>query len=583
MSTTTYRLIIVQILFFLFGVFNVKAQTTALELKTDKVARLAIKYLNGGLPDSVYNLVGEKLKKTLPVVSWNNAFKQLSSISPFSEVTFISSKESINKYKLTGKITLNYYVSLDQENKLDNFSFVPYVEEVKALPMTDAERKTDTFARKILSLINHKQADSVYLFADESFKKDIDAKKWKGIAENGFFPLTPLPEPTFAGSENGVNKYKMMPYQFFIDLNDKGEFNTLLLQPYKDSAVKGDKAVTDNELKSRLDSTVNKVVSAYIQTKGNVGLSAGVYYHGKNHFYNYGETQAGNKKLPTPHTIYEIGSITKTFTSTLLAVAVGLGKVNLETKIIKFLPDSVASNSTLKDITLKQLANHTSGLPRMPDNWAASVKDANQPYANYGVNNMFSYLKHCKLTGIPGTKYGYSNFGAGLLAVLLERIYHKDYQQLVKQYITGPQRLTETGFRANNLNTVAQGYNEQDLPVPTWEFGAMAGAGALKSSAFDLLAYSKLQLLTPGQSLNSALKLTHQVTFDDGTSIVGLGWHYVADDKNVLQHGGGTGGYRCMICVDPQKQLTVVVLTNNATKGDAVGIELIEALKALKE
>lgn len=581
MLKTSHLLIVIQVLFFSFAV-SVKAQTTPLELKIDKAARLAIYYLNAGLPDSVYNQAGDHFKHNISAPMWNSAYRQLSGFLPFSKVIFISSKDSINKYKLVGKTALTYYVSLDKQNKLNNFSFVPYTEEVKPSAMTETERKTDTLAKKILSFINGKQADSIYLFAGESFKNQIDAQKWKGIAENGLFPLTPLPEATFVGSENGVNKYKMLPYQFIIGLDDKGKFNALALQPYKESAVKTAKVATDNELKSKLDSAVEKVVSAYIQTNGNVGLSAGVYCDGKEHFYNYGETQVGNKQVPTLHTIYDIGSITKTFTSTLLAIAVQQGKVSLATTIVKFLPDSVALNSALKGITFEQLANHTSGLPRLPDNLGASVKDVKQPYANYDVNEMFSYIKHCKITSPPGTKYAYSNFGAGLLAVLLERIYHKDYQELIKQYITGPLRLTETGFLVNNLNTIAQGYNEQNLPVPPWKFLAMEGAGALKSSAFDLLAYSKLQLLIPGQSLNPALKLTHQVTFNDGTNIVGLGWHYLADDKNVLQHSGGTGGYRSMICIDPQKQLTVVVLTNNATTGDSLGIELLKALKAMK-
>ncbi|MFD2148688.1 serine hydrolase domain-containing protein [Mucilaginibacter antarcticus] len=332
-----------------------------------------------------------------------------------------------------------------------------------------------------------------------------------------------------------------------------------------------------------MDSVVDNIVTTYIQTKGNVGLSAGVYYKGKDYFYNYGETKVGNNQLPVSHTIYDIGSITKTFTATLLAIAVEQGKVTLSTPIAKFLPDSVALNKEIKNITLEELANHTSGLPRLPDNFQANVTDTYQPYENYGVNDMFSYLKHCKINNPPGAKYGYSNFGAGLLAVILERIYHKSYQELLRQYITGPAKLTETGFAADNSTTLAQGYNEQDQPVAPWKFLAMQGAGVLKSSAFDLLSYSKLQLLHPNQPLHEALRLTHRVTFDDGTNIIGLGWHYLADFKNVLQHAGGTGGYRSMICIDPDKQLTVVVLTNNATTGDSLGIELIEALKAIND
>jgi len=178
---------------------------------------------------------------------------------------------------------------------------------------------------------------------------------------------------------------------------------------------------------------------------------------------------------------------------------------------------------------------------------------------------MFSYLKHFKIKQPTGKKYDYSNFGAGLLGILLERIYHKSYQDLISKYIIEPSKLTETDFIVSNATKIAQGYNEQHQPVAPWNFLAMQGAGALKSSAFDLLTYSKLQLVDLNKSLNAAIKLTHRVTFDDGTNVV------------------GTGGYRSMICVDAEKQLTVVVLTNNATTGDSLGIELIEALKTIKD
>ena len=326
MRKIAYHLIII---IFLSAASIANGQTTSLEQKTDKVARLAINYMNAHQPDSVYQLAGTHFKKIISQPAWNNAYKQLTGLLPFTKIEFISSKDSINKYKLTGKITLTYYVSLDRSGKFYNFSFVPYHDDVKTMEMTEAEQKTDIVAQKVLSLINRKQADSIYLFAGDSFKKQIDAGKWKSIAENGFFPLTPLPEATFSGSKNGVNRYKMLPYQFIIGLDEQGKFNTLALQPYKEDAVKTVKALSDNNRKTGLDSAVDKIASAYIQTKGNVGLSIGVYYKGKDFFYNYGETKAGNNQLPTAHTIYDIGSITKTFTATLLAIAIEQGKITL--------------------------------------------------------------------------------------------------------------------------------------------------------------------------------------------------------------------------------------------------------------
>jgi CubicO group peptidase (beta-lactamase class C family) len=560
------------------------AQTSASEIQTDIIARKAIKFLNAGLPDSVYQLAGSQFKKQINPDLWNSIYKsQFSAFLPFKEVDFINSVDSVNKYKLVGQVTLTYYVSLDKEGKLKDFLFKPYQEEIKPGGMDVTEKKTDTLARKILNFINHKQTDSIYAYAGESFKNKIDAKTWKSIAENGLFPLTPLGEPVFINSKNGVNKYKLNQYQYIFSLDKAGKFRALALQPYLEETLKTEKVLSDNPLKTQLDSVVNKVLSAYIQTKGNVGLSAAVYFKGKSYFYNYGEARQGNAQLPTDHTLYDIGSITKTFTATLLAIAINQGKVTLQTPIPKFLPDSVSSNPALKAITFKELANHTSGLPGLPDSFQSTVKDIYQPYVNYKIQDVFSFLKHFKAVRAPGTKYEYSNFAAGLLGVLLERIYHKPYRQLVEQYITGPEKLNETMFTvANaNLNRLAQGYDEQGRPVPVWNFDALQACGVLKSTAFDLLIYGKLQLNTSNQTLRPALLLTHQVTFNDTAHIVGLGWHYLTDDKNVLQHAGGTGGYRSMICADPKRQIVVVVLTNNASTGDATGIQLTEALEAV--
>lgn len=395
----------------------------------------------------------------------------------------------------------------------------------------------------------------------------------------------PLPAPIFVSTKNGVNKYKVGPYQFLFSLDGQEKFNTLALQPYQEDAVKAAKVPSDNSLKTHLDSVIDKMLSTYIQVKGNVGLSAGVYYKGKDYYYNYGEVKRGGAHLPTSHTRYEIGSITKTFTSTLLAIAVNQGKLTLQTPITRFLPDSVASNAALKAITLKELANHSSGLPRVPANLHTSVTEPAQPYEHYDVKLMFSFLKGFKQIREPVKSYEYSNFAAGLLGVILEKVYHKPYEELVKQYITGPANFKDTRITLgpSELALLSQGYNEQNEAVPVWKFQAFQAAGALKSSAYDMLSYGRLQLSAPSTTLSGAFKLTHQVTFNDQANVVGLGWHYLPDNSNVVQHAGGTAGYRSFVGADLKKNIVVTILTNNASTGDALGVNLIQTLDAIPE
>lgn len=266
----------------------------------------------------------------------------------------------------------------------------------------------------------------------------------------------------------------------------------------------------------------------------------------------------------------------------MLAKAVTQGLVTLDTRITKFLPDSVAANPYIKLITLKQLANHTSGLPRMPDNIDATITNLRQPYENYDVPHLLAYLKSYKATRGVGVKYEYSNLGAGLLGVILEKIYHKPYAELVKLYITQPLLLRETkiDLTATDTKRLAQGYDMANNPAALWIQNATQAAGAIKSTAFDLLQYGKKQFQLLNNPLLPILKLTHQPTFDDGINRVGLGWHYLKDDKDpVIQHTGGTGGYRTAICVNLKRNMVVVLLTNNATTGDSLGLELMAALE----
>jgi len=584
MSISTYRHLIIQTIIVLITGL-VSCQSIVSDKKTDSVTKLAIHYLNANRPDSFYKLTGEGFRKHITSTLSASIYKEkIAGLLPLTNLTFITKNDSASVYKVDGKIPLNCYISLDKQNKLNKFNFLPYQKELQSASMSTSEKRTDVLLDKLLKLIEHKQADGAYMLAGDQFKSKVNAARWRNSAES-ITMLTSATPPIFLKSNNGVNVYAVGAYQlFFGSLDKNGKFNALGMRPYTENNVKEKKASTDNKLTTHLDSVVDKVVAAYIQTQGNVGISTGVFYKGKSYFYNYGELKKGSNTLPDDHTIYEIGSITKTFTSTLLAIAVNEQKVTLETSITKFLPDSVAGNPELKNITFKELANHTSGFPRMPAGAELMITDPDQPFGNYGTKEMFSFLKHFKQTRQPGVKYEYSNFAVGLLGVLLEKIYHKPYPELIRNYITLPLNMNETLLSVDTLKfkNVAQGYDGLSEPVPFLNLTAIRSAGIIKSSTFDLITYAKAQLQTPDATLNAAIKLTHRVTFNNGSTLLGLAWQYLPGDKNVLQHGGATVGFRSIVCIDLSKQIGIVILTNNASTGDALGGNLIKVIQAIK-
>lgn len=564
---------------------NADAQTTDNEKQTDRITRKVVAYMNANLPDSIYTFAGEEMKKKVNQQFWLSVYQNnFYPLLPFTEVLFISRTDSISKYKLQGKTPLTLFISLDKAGKVKTFLFQPWEEEAGLVKMTDTQQKTDVLARKILGLMQRKQADSIYLYAGISFKSQLDAKTFKSISENNLFPLGPFSNALFLDSRNGINRYKLNQYQFVIGIDKEGKFSTLAVQPFQQLAKKTVPALSDNLMKTQLDSLVNRYLSGYIQTQGHVGLSAAIHIKGKDYYYNYGETRQGNAQLPGNHTLYDIGSITKTFTTTLLAIAVGQGKVNLSTSIVKFLPDSVASNSDLKGITFQHLSNHTSGFPRLAENHQIVQTDVNQPYANYGIKEMFSYLKNYRAARKPEAKYEYSNFGVGLLGILLERMYKQPYKTLIQKYITNPGKMTETVLTADLEDArFAQGYNERNLAVPTWTFQAIEAAGAIKSSTTDLLKYGKFQLSSNHSVLTPAFNLTHKVTHSSGSDIIGLGWVYLRENPKVMYHLGGTSGFKSSLAIDKDKEIVVAVLSNNSSSGDALGLRLLKALQTVSK
>jgi CubicO group peptidase (beta-lactamase class C family) len=454
-------------------------------------------------------------------------------------------------------------------------------------PTTVQEIKTDSVAQKLLQYLAHKQTDSAYTLAGEAFKKALPYDKWIAICEKQLYGLMPFRNVSFLWCKNGINKYKMdgiVPLQLLISLDNTDKIQVFLIQPFQDDTRKKVPSATDNAKQTSLDKTVDTLLENYINTVGNVGASVGIYINGKDYFYNYGETAKDNKQLPTNATLYEIGSITKTFTATLLAKAIIDKKLHLEDAITKYLPDSVAANADLQAITLQQLSNHISGLPRMPINISFTVTNYLQPYENYDNAALFAFLKLFKATRKPGVTYEYSNLAVGLLGVILERIYNKSYEQMVLEQIAKPVGLNNTKITLTQQDStlLAQGYNEKGEAVPAWRFKSLAACGAIKSNAADLLWYGKQQLAVFKSPLQAYNQLAHQPTFSDGVQKVALGWQFLVEDADVVwQHGGGTYGCRTMLCVNEAKGLVVTVLTNNATNGDALGIKLLQALERL--
>ena len=307
-----------------------------------------------------------------------------------------------------------------------------------------------------------------------------------------------------------------------------------------------------------------------------VGLVIGIVKDGKSRVIAYGETIKGSGITPNGNTLYEIGSVTKVFTGDLLSSMVQNGEVNLRDPLQKYLPPSVkVPVADGKPITLEHLATHTSGLPRMPDNFKPA--DPLNPYADYTVEQMYVFLNGHELRRPPG-QYEYSNYAMGLLGQLLAHHKGMTYEQFLRDRISKPLGMKDTGITLNEeqRKRLAPPYNAALKPAKNWDIPALAGAGAIRSSASDMIKFIMANLKKDHEPLSQALRLAQvkRHSMEEGLSM-GLGWHLTRDgarDGATLWHNGGTGGYRAWLAIAPDRGIGVVVLTNTAnTRLDEFG------------
>jgi len=312
---------------------------------------------------------------------------------------------------------------------------------------------------------------------------------------------------------------------------------------------------------------VRTVVQNLVDEGYATSVVVGVLKNGRTEYYGYG---AQNEGIADENMIFEIGSVTKIFTTLLLADMVGEGELTLEDPAGAFLPAGVPSRNG-KDIALWHLATHTSGLPLMPDNFVPA--DWNNPYADYTAEKLYEFLSSYELTRDPGTKWEYSNLGAGLLGHILSLKSNMSYEELVKERICNELGLKDTtiSLTQEQKERLAKGYVKGK--ETTWDFGVLEGCGALRSSARDLLIFLSAEMGLKKSRLYPAMELTQEPQFlvnlsSEKIHRIGLGWLIPQEKPDIRWHDGATGGYCSFVGFDRKNQRAAVVLasTNKASQ-----------------
>ena len=335
---------------------------------------------------------------------------------------------------------------------------------------------------------------------------------------------------------------------------------------------------------------IDQIVEKQLARTQAPGFAIGILEGRKSSVLGYGRISREVEGKPRGDTVYEIGSITKVFTAFLLADLAQEGVLKLNDPIRVHLPPEVAApRSADKEIQLNHLATHRSGLPRLPANLPAISDD---PYANYGEDRLYDFLKAHRLKWPVDTRYEYSNLGFGLLGHLLERASGKRYEELIVRRIADPLGMKDTRIvLTESMNArLAPPRDAKGAPARNWHFQALAGAGALRSTVNDLLKFAAANLGQGNPRLTETLASCHASREADivpDRLRIGLAWHQSpvrAGGRWVIWHNGGTGGYSAFIGFVKETGTAVVVLSNGPPPAlgenpvDQVGFEILELL-----
>lgn len=304
------------------------------------------------------------------------------------------------------------------------------------------------------------------------------------------------------------------------------------------------------------DSSIQVLLAQY---PTNTQIAVAIIDGDKTNYHCFIKKETAVESVDSKQKFFEIGSITKTFTAALAAHCFQKGLLKSTTTLKDVLSFSMPEE--VANITLQQLSNHTSGLPRLPKNM--KMEDPTNPYNEYDTAQLFTYLEKAKLESVAGTKYSYSNLGMALLGVICAKKLNMSYQNALQQYVFAPLKMNQSSIVITNeqQKNLVRGLNTEGEETSNWDWDCMAGAGAIKSNLDEMALYAKANL----DSTNTLFSLCHQPTFKNNDMMsMAMAWHIITSrsGNKILFHNGGTGGYTSSMMLLPNKNKGVIILSN---------------------
>ena len=309
---------------------------------------------------------------------------------------------------------------------------------------------------------------------------------------------------------------------------------------------------------------IRRVMAEHLTVSG-AGMVIGIIEPTGRRVVVHGESHSRDGRALDGDTLFQIGSVTKTFTTLLLADAVSRGEVAFDDPVSRYLAQDVTLHERGRPMTLRDLATHASGLPSMPSN--LDLRARPDPIAGYSPRDFDRFLNSFEPERAPGEKWSYSNVGVSLLGRLLARHAGTSYEDLLRERVLEPLGLHDTAITLSRAQArrVAPGLDRYGEPATVWEMRTLQGSGSLRSSANDLLEYLAAILGIRETPLRAAIDLQlAQRSPVRKSQAIGWGMNTV-DGREVFGHDGGKAGYRSMVVFDPTNRRGIVILVNART------------------
>jgi len=327
---------------------------------------------------------------------------------------------------------------------------------------------------------------------------------------------------------------------------------------------------------------IKAIIKREVANKRSKSIIVGIVDSSGRHIFAEGIISDAHPVAPDGNTLYEIGSITKVFTSLLLADMSVKQQLKLEDPISKYLPAWVKSPvKNGKEMSLLTLSTHRSGMPRFPYN--VDPKNWDNPYVDYTEKQLYEYVSGFEPDVDFDTRWRYSNTAYGLLGNILCRVAGKNFEALVKQRICIPLQMNNTVITLNKkrLANMAIGHTEYGQPTVFTDLAVLDGAGALRSDVNDLLTFAEANLGMTATALYPAMELTHleQAKKDGNDNLyTTMGWTLSKNNgHDLLYKDGGTAGYRTFLGIDKKNKIGVVVLSNSNNSVTDIGWHILDS------